>query len=298
MSTTIKLNNKNRNAVRKAKRTTRCARRGIRGGTDVAIRRAVKYNYSTSTQRFGMGFKALNITRTGEIDTAQGEFSYLLLNDFTELTEFTDSIDNYKYYRVLALGVTIYPNDTMENVPCYINVEWGTGQVSSTTIKDSDQTKIVFNDQKSLKTYIFRPPNAQVRTSQGWVNPTQFMYYDSLTSINIPGTVSFFQEMLNNDTAINTIRYRLDLRVAFKTNKVSNGNRSRIVFTQVKVEKQKKREEEDDEDDSGEEDFLDEDIEEKLKDDDKLKIKEPIKEDVKINNNNNPQDKSNVNAMA
>jgi len=190
-----------------------------KNNSQVAIKRKIRYPFETNIQSFGPGETNLNITGifTLDMSTYQG-FAYLnnqsiLLND-----EFLNTMKNYNYYKLMMVGVTVYPNDSMNNIPCYINMQWGDIKVDSNTIKLSDSTKIIYNDSKVVKTYFFRPPNAQILNVTGdrYSNPSQYYYYSINSTNTILGTIMVQQDESDDPDADNKIKIRIDWRIRFK----------------------------------------------------------------------------------
>lgn len=154
----------------------------------------------------GPGYFAINITRT--ILNQYSTLSYTTLSSIIlDSTEFMEYSGKFEIFKILIIGVTVFPNDTLDNVPTYINFDWFSGINSEAAIINSDRTKIIFNDAKEKRTFYFKTIDIVLDSSSTPINMAQW----NLTNVpTLPGSFYFYTPK----TAI-TLSCRVDVRVLF-----------------------------------------------------------------------------------
>lgn len=176
-----------------------------------AIRKALNYNFSTRPQTYGPGRTAINVTR--RIDTEFNDvdvMNFALGSSLFTSSEFLQHKEEFKYFKIEGISITVYPNDTLNNIPTYINLEWSQDYPTSyDEIVAADSTKITYNDAKSIKTYTFIPPNSQ---NTNYLNLRQWQVFGN--EYGIYAYLSLAQQSGN-------VKCRVDMRVSFKGSKVN-----------------------------------------------------------------------------
>jgi len=178
--------------------------RGKKGRRRVnPLKRKIMYNYSSRLQSLGPGMTVVNLTT--EINEAEmSGLSYIEIDQLIRGNgEYQRLYQRYCLSKIEEIAVTIYPNDNLNNIPTFVNLDWFECLDTMQAIQTVDRTKIVYNDLKKPKTFFFKPPNMIING----VNYRQ--YINNLTNPVYQGNLNFVQ-------ASGTLRGRVDVRVTFR----------------------------------------------------------------------------------
>jgi hypothetical protein len=124
------------------------------------IRKKINYNFNSRVQTYGPNSTVINVTGLVEWDMTDNSFNHAeLISNFILSDEFKKFENDFQFVKILGIGVTIYPNDELNNTPTYLALNWVSNSMTEEEIVTSDRAKIVYNDAKRQKTYYFRPPD-------------------------------------------------------------------------------------------------------------------------------------------
>jgi len=169
------------------------------------IRRKINYNFNNRTQTYGPGSTVLNLTGNLNWDMTELHFNFAeLVSTVVALDEYKKFADDYQYVKILGIGVTIYPNDALNNIPTYIDLDWGGNQMTENDILGSDRAKIIYNDLKNKKTFYYRPPDVITHES---FNPRKY---------NLISNFEFSSIYLSIQQDGGLLKGRVDIRMSFR----------------------------------------------------------------------------------
>jgi hypothetical protein len=169
------------------------------------LRRKINYNYSNRTQTYGPNSVVANITGRLNWNMEENHFNFAeLITGVVQTEEYKKYADDFEFIKIIGLGITVYPNDNLNNIPTYLDVDWGGQNMTAVDIVTSDRAKIVFNDLKKQKTFYFRPPDVITHDS---FNPRKF---------NLIPNFEYSSVYLSIQQAGGLFHGRMDLRLAFR----------------------------------------------------------------------------------
>jgi hypothetical protein len=136
------------------------------------------------------------------IDQEIEYLTYLPINELIkENQEFKKYKNEFKYFKVKYIAVTVIPNEKLNQESTYINIDWLKQIKKIDDIKKSDSTRVVRNDLKSEKQYYFKLPNRKL------VNQDVRKYND--INKDLFGVLYMYQKF-------GQLRARVDARVMFR----------------------------------------------------------------------------------
>lgn len=182
--------------------------------------------YKQDITGVGPGYFTINITKT--ILNQYSTLSYISLSSIIlDSDEFMEQSGKFEIFKILLIGVTVFPNDTLDNVPTYVNFDWLSGINSENAIINSDRTKIVFNDAKEKRSFYFKPINIVLNSSSTPINMAQW----NLTNVaTLPGSFYFYTPR----TEV-ILSCRIDVRVLFARPKATLTSRGVILKSVLHV---------------------------------------------------------------
>jgi hypothetical protein len=190
---------------RKSRRGFKYPKRPVRRTNFNNIRRKINYNYTSRTQTYGPSSVSLNLTGNLNWDMSDIHFNFAeFVSTIVALDEYKKFADDYEYIKILGVGVTIYPNDEINNVPTYIDLDWGGQHMTENDILSSDRAKILYNDSKNKKTFYFRPPDVITHES---FNPRKY---------NLISNFEFSSIYLSIQQDGGSLKGRVDIRISFR----------------------------------------------------------------------------------
>lgn len=110
---------------------------------------------------------------------------------------------NFRIYKIEQIAVTFYPNDALDNVPTYLVLDWFSNVFTADSIQTYDATKIVYNDQKKIKPFFFKPPNMII-------SGHNYRQFNETTISSLPPVKLYFYQASGN------MKCRIDIRMIFK----------------------------------------------------------------------------------
>jgi hypothetical protein len=191
-------------------------KRGKYSSFTYQTKRKLRTQFSSKVQSFGQGRTEVNITDNIELTMPEDGLVYTILNQAI-LADVNQEWERYKKdynaYKVIGIAVSIYPNDTLDNSPTYLYMDW-THESLGENIEDNDNTKIVYNDAKRVRTYFFKPPNLQILIQSGNmflnVNPSEpFQIRHNQNTTFYPGAIFIKQP------AGSSLKASIQVRVVF-----------------------------------------------------------------------------------
>jgi hypothetical protein len=174
----------------------------MRGKQTNRLRKKLLYNYSSKVQTLGPGSVTINITN--QVDQAMTGLSYLELSSILlNSADWNGYSKNFNIYKIEQIAVTFYPNDALDNTPTYLALDWFSTVFTADSIQTYDATKIVYNDQKKIKSFFFKPPNMMI-------SGRNYRQFNMTTSASLPPVKLYFYQASGN------MKCRIDMRVVFK----------------------------------------------------------------------------------
>jgi hypothetical protein len=169
------------------------------------IKRKINYNFNSRVQTYGPNSTVINITGLIDWDMADNSFNHAeLISNFILSDEFKKFENDFQFIKVLGVGVTVYPNDELNNTPTYLALDWVSNTMTEQEIVTSDKAKIVYNDAKRQKTYYFRPPDVITHDN---FNPRRF---------NLISNFKFSSLYLALKQDGGSLKARVDIRLCFR----------------------------------------------------------------------------------
>jgi hypothetical protein len=169
------------------------------------IRRKINYNFNSRVQTYGPSSTVINITGLIEWDMSDNSFNHAeLISNFILSEEFKKFENDFEFIKILGIGVTIYPNDELNNTPTYLALNWVSASMTENEIVTSDKAKIVYNDAKRQKTYYFRPPDVITHDN---FNPRRF---------NLISNFKYSSLYLALKQDGGSLKARVDIRLCFR----------------------------------------------------------------------------------
>lgn len=174
----------------------------MRGKQVNRLKKKLLYNYSSKVQTLGPGSVTINITN--QVDQAMTGLSYLELSSIISGSADWDGYSkNFRIYKIEQIAVTFYPNDALDNAPTYLALDWFSNVFTADSIQTYDATKIVYNDQKKIKPFFFKPPNMII-------NGRNYRQFNTTTIASLPPVKLYFYQSSGN------MKCRIDIRMVFK----------------------------------------------------------------------------------
>lgn len=182
----------------------------------IYLKRKINKPFRQDVTGVGPGYFAINVTKT--ILQAYSTLSYLSLSSIIlDSDEFIEQSGKFEIFKVELIGVTVFPNDTTDNVPTYVNFDWFSGINSENAIINSDRTKVIFNDAKEKRTFYYKPINIVLDSSSTPINMAQW----NLTTVpTLPGSFYFYTPKANT-----VLSCRIDARLLFARPKASQASK-------------------------------------------------------------------------
>jgi len=191
---------------KKSRRGFKISKRPYRRNFKNNIRRKINYNYNTRTQTYGPNSTVINISGLVDWDMTEinKNFTDIIAGIVAHSDEYKKFKNDFQYIKILGVGVTIYPNDALNNEPTYLDIDWTGAQPEENDIVGSDRAKIVYNDYKKQKTFYFRPPDVITADS---FNPRRF---------NLISNFEYSSLVLSVVQVGGRVKGRIDTRVCFR----------------------------------------------------------------------------------
>jgi len=165
----------------------------------------LRYNFSGRTQTYGPNITTINITKELNEDMTETNFKFAeLIQTISSTPEFYKYENDFLYTKILRVAVTVYPNDELNNKPTYLNLNWINTSITEVDMQYGDKAKIVYNDSKKTKTFMFRPPDVITYNN---FNPRKFNIISNLKNSRLYLYIK--QEGSN-------LRGRIDIRMMFR----------------------------------------------------------------------------------
>jgi hypothetical protein len=197
------------------------------------LKRRINYNFNSKIQTYGPNSTVINLSGLLNWEMGEGNYNYtdIVAGTVAHSDEYKKFKNDFQFIKILGIGVTIYPNDALNNEPTYIDLDWTGAQLAWEDIVGSDKAKIIYNDAKKQKTFYYRPPD--VITTDNF-NPRRF---------NLIQNFEYSSIILSCVQNGGSFKGRVDMRVCFRGPVTPS---SRVIFEPLikkKIEKEESQEE-------------------------------------------------------
>jgi len=170
------------------------------------LKRKITYNYNSRVQTYGPNSTVINISGliNWDMSASSTNFTDIVAGIVAHSDEYKKFKTDFEFIKILGIGVTIYPNDSLNNAPTYIDLDWTGAQHDENDITGSDRAKIIYNDLKKQKTFYYRPPDVITADS---FNPRRF---------NLISNFEYSSIVLSVVQDGGDLKGRIDTRVCFR----------------------------------------------------------------------------------
>lgn len=181
----------------------------------------------------GIGRAITNITFVNTADFTQEDIqTFNISQSLGTAKEFLGKVNDYKYFKIKKITVTIFPNTNQNNYQTVLYVSWDTEYPEDyTDLSLSDSAKVVCNNSVKLQCFTFIPPKFQ---NEDGFNPRQWQSINNKDKLML---------LLTLGQRGGNCNFRVDLLVLFAGNRIAaDTTKKKAELIKIERKKEEKKE--------------------------------------------------------